>query len=130
MTEYYTVQQVVNKMDVSAHTLRYYERIGLLPPIGRAESGHRRYTDDDLGWVRFLGLLRNTGMPIQMMQSYVELERAGDMTIAERLALLENHQRNVEQRIACLQENLTAIGRKMAVYRELLQHGETDLTCE
>ncbi len=129
MTAKYTVQEVVEKMGVTAHTLRYYERIGLLPPIARAESGHRRYSDDDLGWVRFLGLLRNTGMPIQKMQQYVCLEREGDGTMADRLPLLSKHQREVEAHIACLQTYLGAIGRKIAVYEDIIENGETDLVC-
>jgi hypothetical protein len=61
----YTIDEAAERTGLSKHTLRYYEREGLLPPIAKASSGHRRYTDDDIGWVRFLQLLRATGMPIR-----------------------------------------------------------------
>ena len=79
----YTIEEAAQRTGVSTHTLRYYERIGLLAPVGRASSGHRRYSDDDLGAVGFLTLLRQTGMPIRDMQRFVELTRAGDDTIPD-----------------------------------------------
>src|SRR5215204_5639964 len=73
-------------MNVSQDTLRYYEKIGLLAPIRRADSGHRRYDEVDLAWVRFLTILRATGMPIRRMLTYVGLERQGDATIDAKIA--------------------------------------------
>src|SRR5262245_65857761 len=74
---------------LSAHTLRYYERTGLLAPVGRNGSGHRRYRETDLELIAFLAKLRATGMPIREVRRYAELMRAGDATNAERLALIE-----------------------------------------
>lgn len=115
----YTIQQAAEKMGITAHTLRYYERIDLLPPIARAENGHRRYTKDDLGWVHFLNLLRNTGMSIQQMQAYIQLARLGDMTVPERLELLSEHRERIVEQIHSLQTHLGALERKIAHYQAL-----------
>ncbi|MCA9976226.1 MAG: MerR family transcriptional regulator, partial [Anaerolineales bacterium] len=63
-----TIQEVAEMTGLTAHTLRYYEKIGLLESIDRHGNGHRRYDEADLGWIHFLKLLRGTGMPIQQMQ--------------------------------------------------------------
>jgi len=112
-SELLTIEQVVERTGLSAHTLRYYERIGLLEPIGRAASGHRRYAAKDLAWLEFLTRLRATGMPIRQMQKFAALRRQGDTTIAERRALLEDHQQMVRIHIEELQRNLDAITRKI-----------------
>lgn len=104
---------------LSAHTLRYYERIGLLDPVGRASSGHRRYLADDLAWVEFLTRLRATGMPVRVMQRFAALRRHGDRTLPGRRELLEAHQRNIEQHLADLEINLAAITEKIQHYRDL-----------
>src|SRR5206468_1364230 len=98
---------------LSAHTLRYYERVGLIHPIGRAENTHRRYTADDIGWLDFLNKLRATGMSIQQMHAYAELQRQGDETLPQRLAMLKEHQSRVEARLADLQEHLKFIRYKV-----------------
>ena len=87
----YTIDQAAERMGISKHTLRYYEREGLLAPVEKAANGHRRYTDDDLGWVRTLQLLRGTGMPIREMRDFVELTRAGDHTVVDRVAVLTRY---------------------------------------
>ena len=105
---------------VSAHTLRYYERIGLLAPVGRAAGGHRRYTDADLGAVGFLTLLRQTGMPIRDMQRFVDLTRAGDHTIASRVEVLVEHREQLVGRLRQLNRHLKAIDRKIDIYQGML----------
>src|SRR6478672_1843148 len=98
-----TIQQVAEATGLSVYTLRYYERIGLIHPIGRAENTHRRYTADDIGWLDFLTKLRATGMSIQQRQAYAELQRQGDGSLPQRLAMLKEHQRSVEAHMAELQ---------------------------
>lgn len=86
----------------SGHTLRYYERAGLIQPITRTPGGRRRYQPGDVEWVRFLRRLRETGMPIAQMRHYADLRAHGDTTIQERLELLKEHQREVRRQIAQL----------------------------
>lgn len=102
---------------VSTHTLRYYERAGLmLTPVDRASSSHRRYTDADLGWVRFLARLRSTGMPIAAIRRYTELARRGESTVPERRDLLVAHREHVRAQLAEVTASLRAIDLKIDIY--------------
>lgn len=116
--ELLTIEQVAERTGLSAHTLRYYERIGLLDPVSRATSGHRRYAASDLAWIEFLMRLRTTGMPIRHMQEFAALRRQGDVTIAMRRTLLEAHQQMVQAHIEELQQNLNAINQKIETYHQ------------
>ena len=120
----YTIEEAARRTGVSSHTLRYYERIGLLAPVGRASSGHRRYSDDDLGAVAFLTLLRQTGMPIRDMLRFVQLTRAGDGTIGNRVDLLEAHRDALAERLDLLRRHFEAIEHKIKIYRDMLAASE------
>jgi DNA-binding transcriptional MerR regulator len=119
MDIYLTIQEVADRTGLSAHTLRYYERIGLIHPVDRASSGHRRYSASDVGWLDFMRCLRSTGMPIREVKRYAELFAEGDRTLAERRALLEAHRRRIEDDMRELAKNLDAIKYKIAYYEQL-----------
>jgi DNA-binding transcriptional MerR regulator len=123
----YTIQQVAEIKDISAYTLRYYEKIGLLQPIGRHDNGHRRYHDEDLGWIDFLKLLRETGMPVQHMKEFMDLARAGDPTIPERIDVLSEHRAQLSRRISELQAHLEHLDHKIAFYQGLLDNRQTEI---
>lgn len=114
-----TIKQAAAHCGVSEHTLRYYERVGLLSPIGRQENGHRLYQERDLAWISFLLKLRATGMPLAQIHHYAELLRAGAHTAGERMALLAAHQAQVESQVAELNAALEVIRHKVQHYREL-----------
>ena len=116
----YTIDQAAEKMGISKHALRYYEREGLLPPIEKAANGHRRYTEDDLGWVKFLQLLRGTGMPIREMKSFVALTWAGDHTIAQRVEVLERYRLALRERMEADVEHLKFLNYKIDYYSSVL----------
>jgi DNA-binding transcriptional MerR regulator len=116
----YTPREAVEKSGFSLDTLRYYERIGLLEGIDRTAGGQRVFTDDDLAWLEVLRCLRDTGMPIALMQRYGELARGGDETFAERAELLEEHHRDIECRIAALREEQARIREKIDWYHQHL----------
>jgi DNA-binding transcriptional MerR regulator len=109
----FTIQQTVQETGLSADTLRYYERIGLLIPIRDASSRHRRYTPADLVWIGFMTKLRSTGMPLLEVREYLELYLQGDQMLPNRQALLEAHARRVEQQVAELQSSLKTIRQKI-----------------
>jgi DNA-binding transcriptional MerR regulator len=111
-----TIQQVAEATGLSGHTLRYYERIGLIHPIDRAGNTHRRYTQDDVGWIEFLMRLRATGMSIQDMQTYAQLQREGDATLPQRVAMLRTLRQKVEQHIGELNAHLDLICYKIEFY--------------
>ncbi len=117
----YTIKQVSEATGLSVHTLRYYERIGLIHSINRAENTHRRYTEEDIGWINFLIKLRATGMPIHDMQIYAELQRQGDATLSQRVSMLEALERQVEAHIHEMSEHLGLIRYKIGLYREVLE---------
>src|SRR3954453_12980343 len=115
-----TISDAATASGVSAHTLRYYERAGLLDPVDRAASGHRRYADEDLARIQFLTKLRSTGMPIRRIREYAELMRGGDDTHEARLALLEEHRDAVRAQLAETARNLELIEYKIDFSRERL----------
>ena len=121
----YSIAETADLTGLSAHTLRYYERDGLmLFEVGRSSSGHRRYTDDDLRWIDLISRLRSTGMPIRDVRRYAELVRAGDGNEAERLALLRDHRQLVLDQLAQVTEHLGAIDRKIGIYAERVEGPE------
>jgi len=115
-----TIDEAAHRMSISKDTLRYYEKEGLLPPISKAANGHRRYTEDDLGWVRTLQLLRGTGMPIREMKAFVELTWAGDHTISQRVEVLERYRVALRERMAADREHLKFLDYKIEVYSGML----------
>lgn len=121
-----TVKETASLTGLSAYTLRYYERIGLLGPIGRSESGHRRYSEGDLAWIEFLNRMRSTGMQIRVMKEFANLRRRGPGSVPERRALLEAHGREVRGRISELERDLAVIDEKVELYKSLeAEYGAT-----
>jgi DNA-binding transcriptional MerR regulator len=116
-----TIADAARASGLSAHTLRYYERAGLLDPVDRNGGGHRRYTDEDLERIRFLTKLRATGMPIREVRRYAELLKAGEGNNRERLALLEGHRERVLRELEETARNLELIDWKINLYRERLE---------
>ncbi|WP_433889158.1 MerR family transcriptional regulator [Streptomyces sp. CA-111067] len=112
----YTISEVAEHTGLSAHTLRWYERIGLMPHVDRSHTGQRRFTNRDLDWLAFVGKLRLTGMPVADMVAYAEMVRAGDATFGERQALLEATRLDVLQRIDELRDTLTVLDHKISTY--------------
>ncbi len=115
----YSIAEVAEATGLSTHTLRYYERAGLMhTPVDRASSSHRRYSDSDVNWVTFLTKLRSTSMPIATVREYVELVRAGDDTTDARLELLLRHRITVLAHLDEMTRSLAAIDFKIATYQQ------------
>ncbi|MFD4226716.1 MerR family transcriptional regulator [Streptomyces sp. NPDC002917] len=114
--DHYTISEVAAFTGLTAHTLRWYERIGLMPHVDRSHTGQRRFTNRDLDWLAFVGKLRLTGMPVAHMVRYAELLREGEHTFEERQELLEATRRDVKTRIAELQDTLAVLDYKIDFY--------------
>ena len=116
-----TIQQAAVATGLTAHTLRYYERIGLIDPIPRQDNQHRLYRDEDIVWIGFLLKLRSTGLPIRKMLRYAELRRLGNQqaSVSERKMLLEQHTLSLEATLAELQSNLAVLYKKIAMYADI-----------
>ena len=106
------------KIGISAHTLRFYDKEGLLPNIGRDEYGNRCFTDNDLQWLGLLQCLKNTGMSLKDIKRFAECTVIGDDTIEERLSLFENQIENVKCQIAELKRYLDLLEYKLAFYQK------------
>ncbi len=115
----FTVSEAADEVGLTTYTLRWYEQEGLITPVGRDSAGRRRYTQQDLDWLRMLIRLRRTGMPVRDMRSYVELARQGDGTLGARRALFEEHRVRVLHRMVELEEDLKALDFKIDLYRQI-----------
>lgn len=126
MTTSLTIQQAAAATGLTAHTLRYYERIGLLDPVARQDNQHRLYREEDILWIGFLLKLRMTGLPVRDMLRYAELRRLGNTqeSVSARKALLQQHTHTVAKTLAELQSNLSILHLKIAMYDAM----EADLT--
>jgi DNA-binding transcriptional MerR regulator len=119
-----TIQEAAEVTHLSVHTLRYYERIGLLLPVGRAANGHRRYSQQDINLIKSLNKWRQTGMPLVDIQRYVKLIQEGETTAGERRAILEAHRKTVVSQIEELQATLELIDYKIQNYTDIEQRQE------
>jgi DNA-binding transcriptional MerR regulator len=119
------IGEVARRTGLSVHALRFYEREGLMlaPEVPRGASGHRRFTDDDVHWLRICIKLRSSGMPLAQIRHLAALVRDGAGNEAERLELLREHQERIEAQLAELQECLRIITRKVGVYEQHLADG-------
>ena len=122
-----SIAEAARRTGVSAHTLRYYERAGLVvTAVDRTAGGRRRYHQLDLDWIKVCTRLRATGMPIKTIRRYAQLVSAGHGNEQERLALMEAHRAEVTARLARTRENLKLIDHKIDVYRGRLAAGDAD----
>ena len=124
MATAHSIADAAKASGLSPHTLRYYERAGLLDRVDRDPSGHRRYREADLERIRFLTKLRATGMPIREVRRYAQLLKQGDGTEAERMALLEAHRDAVRALLEETARNLDLIEWKINYYRQQLESNE------
>ncbi len=120
MTSFLTIQQAAAATGLTVHTLRYYERIGLIDPVPRQDNNRRLYRDEDIRWIEFLTKLRSTGLPIRQMLRYAQLRRLGDEreSVSERKAMLEQHTLTLETAMVDLQHTLEIMYKKIAMYRD------------
>ena len=118
----YSIAEAAEATGLTTHTLRYYERDGLLlSPPARNSSGVRRYGEVDLGWITMITRLRATGMPIRTIRAYAELCREGDGNERERLELLLAHRDRVLEDLARVSDHLGAINRKIGIYEDRVE---------
>lgn len=114
-----TINEVAQRTGLTAHTLRYYERIGLIAPVARAAGGQRRYRSADLEWIGFLMRLRATGMSISGMQEFARLRNEGNVTTGSRRAMLDEHLDKLLVQIETLQQSAQVLQAKIAHYRQV-----------
>ncbi|TXJ40578.1 MerR family transcriptional regulator [Brachyspira aalborgi] len=122
-----TIAEASKKVNLSADTLRYYERIGLIPEVNRTESGIRNYTEEDLGWIEFSKCMRNAGMSIEALIEYIKLYKKGDATLEARKQLLISQKDVIKERLEEIQNTFDRINYKIKNYEKILVEREKDL---
>lgn len=127
-----TIKEVAGRFGVSADTLRYYERIGMIPPVHRSAGGIRDYTDADVGWVQLAVCMRSAGLPVEVMTEYLKLYQAGDATIPARLQLLKDQKDALLEQRASIDATLDRLNYKIARYELAVETGKLtwDESCE
>ena len=114
-----TISEVSEKYELSADTLRYYERIGLIPPVPRTRGGFRDYDEESCRWIELMKCMRSAGVQIEALAEYVRLFRQGEHTAPERKALLEQQRDQLAARIADMQRSLDRLNDKIARYDQM-----------
>ena len=122
------IAQVSRKYDISADTLRYYEKVGLIPRVHRTQGGIRNYTESDCGWVEFIKCMRSAGLPIAVLIKYVRLVQQGDATIDTRKALLVEQRNELVARIEDMQRTLDRLDNKIRLYEKAVCPAHKKLT--
>ena len=120
----YSIQEVCRKTGLTAHTLRYYEKEGLLTGVARSAGGFRQYSDEDMEWLGLICCLKNTGMPLQEIARFVQLAHQGDRTLEERVKLLKEHREKLIARMEEMQKYLEKITWKVNFFSGKLQEYE------
>ena len=118
-----TIKEVSEKYDISADTLRYYERVGMIPPVTRTSGGIRNYSDEDIGWVLLAKCMRQAGLPVEVMTRYLKLSQQGDKTIPARLQLLKDQRDTLIEQRKRLDETIERINYKISRYEVALKTG-------
>ena len=121
----YSIRDVSKRTGLSAYTLRYYEKEGLISGVERTQGGFRQYSDEDLEALGLICCLKNTGMSLQEIARFVELTHQGDHTLKERVELLREHRENVLERVSEMQRYLEKVTRKLNCFTEKLKAYES-----
>ena len=122
-----TIAEVSRKYDISADTLRYYERIGLIPPVPRTRGGLRDYGEEACGWIQLMKCMRAAGVQIEALIEYVDLFQQGDATLDARKALLVEQRDQLVSRVAEMQASLDLLNQKIDRYEQGMMTAEQQL---
>lgn len=123
----YTIAEVAKRCGVTAHTLRYYDKEGLLPFVNRAPCGTRRFKDEDFEWLNTITCLKDTGMPVKEIKKYIDLCLLGDSTIDARLDMIKEQKKKVEAEIKLYKKHLKKIEYKLWYYQTAKEAGTLDI---
>ena len=122
-----TIAEVCTRFDLSQDTLRYYEKIGLIPSIQRKSSGIRNYSEEDCKWIEFIKCMRSAGLSIEFLSEYVRLFKEGDTTLEKRRTLLIEQRRLLRDKMEEMQTTLDRLDRKVERYDSLVLDKEKQI---
>lgn len=112
----YKINEVALKTGISDHTLRYYEKEGILPPIERDGGGRRTYSEENIAWIELVTCLKQTHMPMKEIKAIISLSIDGPATIDKRKKILLEHRQRIEQQLSEIQDSIGKINKKIAFY--------------
>ena len=124
-----TISEVAKKYEMTPEGLRYYERIGLLPPVNRNKNGLRDYTEEDCGWIEFIKCMRGAGLPIEVLIEYVQLFK-DESTLEARRAILEEQYEKLLTKIAEMQTVANKLKRKLKYYDDKIENRDKTNKCK
>ncbi|MDD7411423.1 MAG: MerR family transcriptional regulator [Fusobacterium gastrosuis] len=119
-----TIKEVSEILNISQDTLRYYEKIGMIPPVKRTVGGIRNYQEEDIGWIQLVTCMRNAGLPIKVMIDYLNLYQQGDSTIQARYNLLKEQREKLLEQRKQIDETLEKLNYKIARYEVAVETGK------
>lgn len=119
-----TIKEVSEILNISQDTLRYYEKIGMIPPVKRTVGGIRNYQEEDIGWIQLVTCMRNAGLPIKVMIDYLNLYQQGDSTIQARCNLLKEQRENLLEQRKQIDETLEKLNYKITRYEVAVETGK------
>lgn len=123
-----TISEVSRKYGLSQDTLRYYERVGAIPPVSRNAAGLREYTEADCGWVELVKCMRGAGLPMEALVEYVRLAQQGEGTVAQRRQILIDQRRRLEAQMDVIRDTMSRLDNKIAHYDDMLDQTEEETT--
>ena len=118
-----TIKEVCEKYDITADTLRYYERVGVIPTVSRTKGGIRNYTEEDIAWVENAICMRSAGVPVEMLIEYVKLFQEGDGTFKARRDLLAEARADIQEQLDRITETARLLDYKISRYDEAIKTG-------
>lgn len=121
----YTIGEAAERCGVTAHTLRYYDKEGLMPYVERSSGGIRQFKEEDFEWLAIITCLKDSGVPVKKIKEFVDWCMTGDLTIESRLEFLKAHKKDVEKQMAELQKNMELIDYKIWYYETAAEAGTT-----
>lgn len=119
----YSIGQVAKKVGLTAHTLRYYEKEGLMPFVRKSGSGLRVYAETDIEWLMLIECLKGTGMPLKDIKQYIDWIQEGDATLEKRREMFIKQKVKLEQQMQQLKEYMAKINYKIDYYDEIIANG-------
>lgn len=119
-----TIKEVSEKFEISQDTLRYYERIGLIPKVNRSRGGIRNYNEEDLNWVHFIKCMRAAGLPIEVLNEYVTLMKEGEKTVEARKELLIEQRESLENKMMDIKATIERLNKKIEKYDKIIVEKE------
>lgn len=125
----YSIGEVAKKLDISTYTLRYYDKEGLLPFVDRNAAGRRVFKDEDFNYLETISCLKEAGLPVKQIASFIELCLAGDRTLDERYDFLLEQETDLEAKMASLQHTLDFLRWKKWYYKRALAAGTESVNC-